>query len=147
MLEDLPGGLASLRAAVDRFHERGVRVLLSYNPWDQGTRSVGVPDYEKLVEQIVATNADGFNGDTLDGVNQTWWEEGQRQGRPLVIEPEILMSNYSFLSYNTMSWGYWTPGARTSDLLTPYVSMYKAVTRGRHMTHLTERQAEKLNNF
>ena len=38
MLEDLPGGLASLRAAVDRFHERGVRVLLSYNPWDQGTR-------------------------------------------------------------------------------------------------------------
>ena len=36
MLEDLPGGLASLRAAVDRFHERGVRVLLSYNPWDQG---------------------------------------------------------------------------------------------------------------
>ena len=68
--------------------------------------------------------ADGFNGDTLDGVNQTWWEEGQRQGRPLVIEPEILMSNYSFLSYNAMSWGYWTPGARTSDLLTPYVSMY-----------------------
>ena len=106
---------------------------------------MGVPDYEKLVEQIVATNADGFNGDTLDGVNQTWWEEGQRQGRPLVIEPEILMSNYSFLSYNAMSWGYWTPGARTSDLLTPYVSMYKAVTRGRHMTHLTERQ-ERWNN-
>ena len=106
---------------------------------------MGVPDYEKLVEQIVATNADGFNGDTLDGVNQTWWEEGQRQGRPLVIEPEILMSNYSFLSYNAMSWGYWTPGARTADLLTPYVSMYKAVTRGRHMTHLTERQVQKLN--
>ena len=38
MLEDLPGGLASLRAAVERFHKRGVRVLLSYNPWDQGTR-------------------------------------------------------------------------------------------------------------
>ena len=35
-------------------------------------RSNGMPDYEKLVDQIVATNADGFNGDTLDGVNQTW---------------------------------------------------------------------------
>ena len=37
------------------------------------------------------------------------------------------------------------PGARTADLLTPYVSMYKAVTKGRHMTHLTERQVQKLN--
>ena len=89
MMEDLPGGLEGLRGAVDRFHEHGVRVLLSYNPWDQGTRcsgwwflllgyliisrrSNGMPDYEKLVDQIVATNADGFNGDTLDGVNQTW---------------------------------------------------------------------------
>ena len=36
------------------------------------SRSNGMPDYEKLVDQIVATNADGFNGDTLDGVNQTW---------------------------------------------------------------------------
>ena len=35
-------------------------------------RSNGMPDYEKLVDQIVATNADGFNGDTLDGVNKTW---------------------------------------------------------------------------
>ena len=32
-----------------------------------------MPDYEKLVDQIVATNADGFNGDTLDGVNKTWY--------------------------------------------------------------------------
>lgn len=90
MMEDLPGGLEGLRGVVDRFHHHGVRVLLSYNPWDQGTRcavegftldiyhfficrrSTGMPDYEKLVDQIVATNADGFNGDTLDGVNQTW---------------------------------------------------------------------------
>ena len=38
MMEDLPGGLEGLRGAVDRFHHHGVRVLLSYNPWDQGTR-------------------------------------------------------------------------------------------------------------
>ena len=104
-----------------------------------------MPDYEKLVDQIVATNADGFNGDTLDGVNQTWWDEGLRRDHPVVIEPEILMSNYSFLSYNAMSWGYWTAGARdalfrSSDSeVAPFVSMYKAVTRGRHLTHLTER--------
>ena len=67
-----------------------------------------------------------------------WWDEGLRRDHPVVIEPEILMSNYSFLSYNAMSWGYWTAGARDSEV-TPFVSMYKAVTRGRHLTHLTER--------
>ena len=78
MLEDLPGGLEALREAVDQFHAQGVKVLLPYNPWDQGTRNVCVADYEKLVDQIVQTNADGFNGDVMDGVNQTYWDEGIR---------------------------------------------------------------------
>ena len=78
MLEDLPGGLEALRKAVEQFHAQGVKVLLPYNPWDQGTRNVGVADYEKLVDQIVQTNADGFNGDVMDGVNQTYWDEGIR---------------------------------------------------------------------
>ena len=75
----------------------------------------------------------------------SWWDEGLSRDHPLVIEPEILMSNYSFLSYNVMSWGYWTAGARNAlfrpsdSEVAPFVSMYKAVTRGRHLTHLTER--------
>ena len=85
-------------------------MLLPYNPWDQGTRNVGMPDYEKLVDQIVISNADGFNGDVLDGVNKTYWDEGIKRNHPIVMEPEVLMSNYSYLSYNAMSWGYWTPG-------------------------------------
>ena len=77
----------------------------------------------------------------MDGVNQTYWEEGLRRGHPIVMEPEVLMSNYSYLSYNAMSWGYWTPGAR--DLVAPYVAMYKAVTEGRHLHHVTERWAQQ----
>jgi len=144
MLEDVPGGLEALRNVVEEFHTEGVKVLLPYNPWDQGTRNVGVPDYDILVDQIIQTNADGFNGDTLDGVNQTFWEAGVNQGHPIVIEPEVLFSNFSYLSYNTMSWGYWTPGARSQERnnIPPLVSMYKAVTKGKHMTHLTERWAQ-----
>ena len=110
MLEDLPGGLEGLRTCIEDFHAEGVKVLLPYNPWDQGTRNVGIPDYEKLVDQIVISNADGFNGDVLDGVNKTYWDEGIKRNHPIVMEPEVLMSNYSYLSYNAMSWGYWTPG-------------------------------------
>ena len=58
-----------------------------------------------------------------------------------MIEPEVLMSNFSYLSYNAMSWGYWTPGAR-EDVGSPKVAMYKAVTKGLHLTHLTERWAQ-----
>ena len=91
-----------------------------------------------------ATNQYQYHNQSISTISVSYrWNEGLRRDHPVVIEPEILMSNYSFLSYNAMSWGYWTPGARTTDLLTPYVSMYKAVTRGRHMTHLTERQVNR----
>ena len=106
---------------------------------------MGVPDYEKLVDLIMATNSDGFNGDTLNGVNKTWWDEGISRGYPLVIEPEYLQANYSFLSYNAMSWGYWGSGPYPPTTpATPYVAMYKAVTRGRHMHHICERWQHQL---
>ena len=79
--------------------------------------------------------ADGLNGDTLDGVNSTWWEEGQRRGYPVVLEPEVLYSNLSYLQYNHMSWAYWTGHTRTA----PHVSTYKAVTSGLHLIHYCER--------
>jgi hypothetical protein len=37
MLLSLPGGAPALRQAVADFHALGVRVLVPYNPWDQGT--------------------------------------------------------------------------------------------------------------
>merc|ERR1719315_80470 len=141
MAESVPGGMDGLKQLVSDFHEEGVKVLLPYNPWDQFTKNTGKPDYVTLIDQIVGSGADGFNGDTMDGVNQTWWEESVSRGHPIVIEPEILFHNYSYLSYNAMSWGYWTPGAKGEDEVTPFVGAYKAVTGGRHMTHVTERWA------
>merc|ERR1719322_612310 len=78
-----------------------------------------------------------MNGDTLDGVNGSFWQEGLMHNYPIVSEPEVMYFNYGNLSTNTMSWGYWT-----SPILnprTPLVSTYKAMTNGRHMTHLCER--------
>ena len=39
MLESLPGGIAGLKQLVQDFHDHGVKVLLPYLPWDQGTRN------------------------------------------------------------------------------------------------------------
>ena len=43
MLRSLPGYPTQVKAAVDRFHARGVRVLLPFNPWDTGTSPHPIP--------------------------------------------------------------------------------------------------------
>ena len=72
-----------------------------------------------------------LTGDTLDGVNGSFWEESLLNNYPIAIEPEVMYSNYQYLAYNVMSWGYWTI---TSPLplnpVVPKVSTYKAITKG-----------------
>jgi formylglycine-generating enzyme required for sulfatase activity len=62
---DLPGGLSGLRRAVRRFHHRGVKVYIDYNPWDVGTRRESVRDLELLVEVVKSLEADGIFLDTM----------------------------------------------------------------------------------
>ncbi len=61
----MPGGLKGLRAAVDRFHARGIRVLLDFNPWDKATRREGQPDHLVLAELVGGLDADGLYLDTM----------------------------------------------------------------------------------
>ena len=100
------------------FQREGVRVLLPYNPWDEHTHPPPLPDPQQLIQHIVTTNSDGFNGDTMDGVGAAFWEEGLARGHPVVMEPEGLRTSWTPLEYNLMSWAYWTPGARAWDILT-----------------------------
>ncbi len=59
------GGLAGLRALVDRCHARGVKVYVDYNPWDTGTRRETVNDVEVLVGLVKAIDADAIFLDTM----------------------------------------------------------------------------------
>ena len=54
LLESVPGGLEGLRGLVEGLQEAGVRVLLPYLPWDQGT-SVQGDDIVTLINQVMGT--------------------------------------------------------------------------------------------
>ena len=81
MLDSLPGGIDSLRQLVNDFQgmygtvkmgqtalclkiqiyctDAGVKVLLPYLPWDQGTRNSGQSDVVSMVDYIIASDSDG----------------------------------------------------------------------------------------
>ena len=62
MLESLPGGIDGLQDLVTDFNMNGVRVLLPYLPWDQGTRDNEQSDITLIIDTIIYTNMSGMNG-------------------------------------------------------------------------------------
>ena len=53
-----------------------------------------------------------------------------------------MKTNYQYLTYDTMSWGYWTTSlSPILNYFVPPVSTYKAMTEGKHLTHICERFA------
>jgi len=131
--------LQQLTDLVSDFHSHGVKVLWPYNPWDLYTRNTGKSDMESMGDLIQQTGADGFNGDTMDGVNASFFDEMISRDYPIAIEPEYTHANAQFMSTNFMSWNYWS--AQYLDTDPPMVSAWKAVTNSLVMGHICERWA------
>ena len=117
--------LAGLEGAIERFHTRGVKVLLPYNPWDEATRREGMPDHEVLAALSVQIRADGFNGDTMQRVGREFWDASIAAGRPLAIEPEgggypdsnatADAQQWNATSWSGLGWAYHWLGTATTD--------------------------------
>lgn len=60
----LPGGREGLKQVVDDFHRNGVKVFITYNPWDLDTRRPENNDFKELAKIIDQTGADGIFLDT-----------------------------------------------------------------------------------
>jgi hypothetical protein len=152
LIRSLPGGLAGVRAMVEQFHSRGVKVFFPYFLWDSntagGTRNEGVADYKALIELVVtALNADGINGDTCDGINKTWFDESLIKGKAVVLEAQSMGGRrYGFaegwenITTNVASWGESWPYTEA-----PLVSSYKTI-EPRHMVQIVERFATNRTN-
>jgi len=65
LARDMPGGVPALRAMIQDFHRRGVRVLFPTMPWDTGTRDAGMSHAEATARLMAEIGADGINGDTF----------------------------------------------------------------------------------
>jgi formylglycine-generating enzyme required for sulfatase activity len=140
LFRDLPGGLAGVREMVAAFHRRGVRVFFPLMIWDRGTRDEGLPEEQALVRELAAVDADGVNGDTLEGMPRSYFLAAQQAGHPLAFEPELGVSNDEMLAYNVMSWG---EGWKSTFV--PMVSRSKWL-EPRHMVNLVNRWAHDRND-
>mmetsp|Transcript_25629 Transcript_25629/g.59059 ORF Transcript_25629/g.59059 Transcript_25629/m.59059 type:complete len:719 (-) Transcript_25629:225-2381(-) len=134
MMRALPGGLSALTNITSQLHSHGIRVLWPYNPWDQGTRDEGRSDEESLAMLLNLTGADGFNGDTMESIPQSFWQASVEESHPLALEPELGGDDDS-LNWTTLGWGYW------KYRHIPAVDRFKWLD-ARRLTHVCNRWAQ-----
>lgn len=140
LFRDLPGGLPAVRAMIEKFHQRGVRVLFPVMMWDQGTRDEGVTDQVAIAKELAGAGADGINGDTMLGITRGFRTASDQTGRPLALEPELGPISDEMLNYNNLSWG---EGWKHEFL--PPVSRDKWLET-RHMVNIVNRWAHDRND-
>ena len=134
LFRDLPGGIEGVRKMVGDFHRRGVRVLFPSMLWDQGTHDEKKSDPEVLAQLLAAVDADGINGDTQEGMPDSYLLAAQKVNHPLALEPEVEIRSDELLNFDVMSWGYWH-----YDFV-PSISRYKWI-EPRHMVNVCNRWA------
>jgi len=131
LLHDMPGGVQGLKQMISDFHRRGVRVLFPVMLWDQGTRDVGIPNWDATAKAMAEIGADGINGDTLDGIPHTFRAASDQTGHPIALEPEGGPADEA-VQWNNLTWGYW------KYPFVPMISRYKWL-EPRHLVNVCDR--------
>lgn len=99
--------------------------------WDQGTRDPGKPWADAIAEVMKDLNVDGVNGDTQDGVPLTFSLAADKNGHPMVFEPELTMSDEA-LAWNLIHWGQY------KYQFVPTLDKYRWL-EPRHQAHISDR--------
>ncbi len=132
LAHDLPGGVDGVRAMIEDFHRRHVKVLFPTMAWDNGTRDPGVPHWTATARLMAELGVDGVNGDTFSGLPRAYRTASDQTGHPVIFEPEGAPQADEGLMWNNQSWAYWTfhfqPTASRQKWLEP-----------RHMSHICDR--------
>lgn len=129
---DLPGGVSGLRLAVRRFHHRGLRVYIDYNPWDVGTRRENAPDLDMLVELASTLETDGIFLDTMSKGAAEFRAKLDAARPGVILEGEDAVPLENIYDHHA-SWAQWF-----GDSKAPGVLKHKWF-EPRHMQHQIRR--------
>lgn len=131
LYRDWPGGLAGVKAMTDELHAGGVRVFVSYQPWDTGTRrepadtagqgkwerfstgdtrvrTVCRPEFISLAGLVKAVDADGVFLDTMTAGDDELRAALDAFKPGITLNPECVPP-IEALSLHHMSWGQALP--------------------------------------
>ena len=111
----IPGGIDKITAFSAELEEAGVRVLWPYNPWDTGTHRSWGDDEEMLAWLVNITDTDGFNGDTMGSVPESFYNVSVEYGHPSAMEAE------GGGSVESTKWTVGAPFLRPSLPLRPFL--------------------------
>lgn len=114
--EAMPGGLDSLKKIVSDFHQHGIKVFITYNPWDLDTRRPPAHDNQMLAKIVATCDLDGIYLDTWCSstgvisnfsVDRFMREAVAEYGRQVAFSTEIFPEYKDLIGYNalTCSWG------------------------------------------
>jgi formylglycine-generating enzyme required for sulfatase activity len=166
MIRSMPGGLPAVARLVKEFHSAGVKVLWPYHPWDISTRrelcgdsgpqsvaaldctpSAPLDDASAVSAILLATGADGVNGDTMSEFSHQFYVRTKNvTGRPIGLQPESGES-IDALAWSTIMWAEgWdnTPPPSWNPMdgdVWPPVSAAKMISES-YMVQLTDRWAQ-----
>lgn len=109
---DVPG----LTAVIDRFHERGLRVFVDYNPWDTGTRRADRPDADELAGLVSELRVDGVFLDTMKEGDSRLVDALLGATPPQVLEGESRVPNQRIQDHQ-LSWAQWFADSRAPGVM------------------------------
>jgi hypothetical protein len=125
-------GADGLAALVGAFQERGVRVVLPYNPWDTGTRREQRDDLDVLIELVDHSGADGVYLDTLASGAADIRARLDAVRLGLAVEGELPLP-LERVADHQLSWGQWFDDGPVPGVLR---NMW---FEQRHLVHLVRR--------
>jgi iron(II)-dependent oxidoreductase len=135
LVADMPGGLAGVKQMIKDFKRHNVRVFFPIMIWDHGTRKIAMTMPEALMKEMKVIGADGMNGDTMSGIDESFKIAYDSLNYPVVFQPELNFRDLKMIEWNQMSWGYYWKYEYE-----PGLSIYKWL-EPRHQVQITNRWA------
>ena len=137
LIRDLPGGIPALRAMVQQFHSRGVRVFFPYLAWDSGTRDEAASAAVVITQLLSDIGADGINFDTLESVPAEFRTASDSTGHPLALEPQFVPRDES-VAWTNIGWNDWVTWEGKGYPFVPMVDKTRWL-EPRHTVAVTDR--------